>query len=172
MAGNVFALAHKHAEWKQTLRQLYPDLGEDDPAFRDTLDGASDLKEAVATLLESYSDDEALARSIDERIGLLRQRKARYEHRMQQKRQAMAALLDTADETKVELAAATISLTKTAPGVSIQDPAALPPEYLRSPPPGEPKPDMKAIKAALTSGKPVPGACLDNGGMTVTIRRL
>lgn len=49
------------------------------------------------------------------------------------------------------------------PAVEITDPAAVPAAFLRQPEPPPPAPDKTAIKAAWTSGQPVPGTRLVTG---------
>ena len=52
-------------------------------------------------------------------------------------------------------------------GVLITDPALIPADLMRQPPPA---PDKAAIAKLLKEGRPVPGATLGNGGPQLTIR--
>ncbi len=62
--------------------------------------------------------------------------------------------------------AATLSIRDVAPKAVVTDEAAVPDEYCRI----VRKPDMAAIKAGLDTG-PIDGVSLDNGGVSLTIRR-
>lgn len=57
----------------------------------------------------------------------------------------------------------TVVLVEPKPKPVVSDLLALPPEFLAPPKPQEPKPDYRAIEAALKRG-PVPGVTIANGG--------
>jgi Siphovirus Gp157 len=172
MSANIFSIAHRHNDLRLSLLDRYPELANDEDALSDTLEGVSDLKDVAARLCESIADAEAMAESIGARMKLMKDRKARYEAKADERRRILADILATAEESLVRLPNCTVTLTTTARGVVVTDPAQIPPEFLRSPPPGEPKPDLKAIGAALKDGKAVPGCELGGGIPSVQIRRL
>jgi hypothetical protein len=72
--------------------------------------------------------------------------------------------------TPLKLPAATVSVAKRKPGVVIDNEAEIPSRFFVEPPPPAPKLDKKALAAALAEGA-IPGAHLDNGSMSLTIRR-
>ena len=49
---------------RENLLRNHPGLLEDDEALRDTLDGLSDLKDVLVTIVESAIEDESLAEAI------------------------------------------------------------------------------------------------------------
>lgn len=141
-------------------------LEDDERAYLDTLEGESDLFEWVRRLLGKIEEDEGNVAALKEQIADRNARKGRAEHRIETTREALKALLDCARLDKLVLPEATLSIRDVAPKAVVTDEAAVPDEYCRI----VRKPDMAAIKAALDTG-PIEGVSLDNGGVSLTIRR-
>jgi hypothetical protein len=59
-------------EIRRRLVELHPDL--DDQTLNDTLDGATNFKEALSALIRSALDDECLAAALRDRISDMRAR--------------------------------------------------------------------------------------------------
>lgn len=139
-------------------------LTEDERLYLDTLEGETDLNECVRQLLNQIEKDEgdqaALQAQIEDRLA----RKNRAALRVKHNREAIAALLECAQIDKLALPEATVSVRKVPPKPIVTDEAALPDEFCKF----SRKPDMAAIKAADTLP---PGVTLDNGGVSLTVRR-
>ena len=73
------------------------------------------------------------------------------------------ALMRQSGRERVNTALFSLALYRKAPMAVIDDRDALPVAYLHAPPPPQPQPDRRAILAALKSGRPVPGAHLEEG---------
>jgi hypothetical protein len=83
-------------------------------------------------------------------------------------RTVLARQMAETGATTLRTSAHTISLRDTPRAVMVMDPAAIPPEFMRQPPP---KLDVAEIGKRLRAGELVPGVVLGNGGApTLQIR--
>lgn len=160
-----------HEALRERLLAEFPELREDETALADTLDGVSNLDEAVTAVVRSLDDDEAMIAGIAVRVEELSERAGRYKHRVAKKREMIAAAMEAANLRKVVKPDFTLSLTPVKPKVIITDETAIPSPFLVWPEPPPPRPDKRLIAAALDCGTPVAGACLSNGGVGITLRR-
>lgn len=161
-------LAH-HVALRDRILAECPDL--DEQTLADTLQGATNLYEAIAAVVRSMGDDESMLEGLDSRLAEMVERKKRIEARIDKKRELVAVAMGEADIKKFVDPAFTVSLVPTQRAVIVFDEAQLPPDYMRTPEPPAPRPDKKLIKQAITDGYTVPGATLSNGGQTITVRR-
>src|SRR5262249_469603 len=74
------------AELRRRLGELYPEL--DDQTPPDTLEGATNLREAIAGLIRSALEDEALIKGLKTLLESMKERLARLEDRAGGKRTA------------------------------------------------------------------------------------
>ena len=75
---------NRFTELRRRLIEDHPDL--DDETLFDTLDGATNLKEAVGELIRSALSDEALEAGLRVRIDEMKERQARFQSTAQSKR--------------------------------------------------------------------------------------
>lgn len=163
--------AHKllvETEAAKRLRARLAELTDDEETTRDTIEGETDLHEAIRGALLSIEDDQALVDGITARQADLTERGRRIKTRIDTKRSLVEEAMQAGSLTKLETDIATVSLRAIPPKVLITDEARLPQSYLI---PQPPKIDMASIKDALANSTPVPGAELSNGGVGITIRR-
>jgi hypothetical protein len=146
---------------------LSDELGDDERAYLDALEGETDLYEWCRRLLERIEEDEGVQAALAEQIGDRTLRKSRAAERVKAARQALTALLECARLDKLVLPEATLSVRDVPPKAIVTDEAAVPDELCKL----TRRPDMAAIKAEVESGAAVPGVSLDNGGTSLTIRR-
>lgn len=73
----------------------------------------------------------------------------------------------------MKLPTATLTLSTRAPGLIVTDEADIPAKYWVEQPRPAPKLDKKALTADLReeNAAPIPGATLDNGSFSLTVRR-
>lgn len=152
-------------ELRRRLLELYPDL--DDQTLADTLEGATDIKEALAALIRSALDDECLAKALKERVSAMRTRLDRLEKRAAEKRCLACETMEMAQMRKLLEPDFTASLRQGPAGLDIMDEAKLPIEFLI---PQPPKPDKRSILEALNAGSDVPGAVLCIPRPTLSVR--
>jgi hypothetical protein len=168
------AVTAERALSKQTaaakaLRDTLATLAGDDPELiRDSIEGETDLHEAVAMVSGQIREDEILCLGLSGMIATLEARKHRLEERMGRCRAAIEQALLIGEVKTLALPDATISLKNVPPTVEIINESEIPSEFWK---PRDPTLDRPAIKAALKDGRPVPGATLGNGSITISIRR-
>jgi len=146
------------------LRDL---LAEDERAYLDTLEGETDLYEIVSRLLAEIENDEGMKTALVAQIEDREARKKRAEERVKANRQGIAALMECAKLEKLVLPEATISLRRVPPKPIVTDETALPDDFCKF----VRRPDMAAIKAEVEAGRAVSGTSLDNGSVSLTVRR-
>ena len=150
------------------ILELCPDLELDEQLKLSTMEGETELCEIVSQLLAENEDDEGDIAKIKEQIAVRRERIARFERRIEARRNAIVSLMDTAMLTKLPLPEATVSVRTLHPAPKVANEEELPDDFCKF----VRKPDMEAIKAAFEAGKPLPaGVVLSNGGASLTIRR-
>ena len=155
----------RFTELRRRLLELHPDL--DDQTLADTLEGATDFKEAVAALIRSALEDECLAKALKDRLDQMRSRLSRLETRASSKRQVAVENMEAADLRKLQQPDFTASVRLSPPSVSIVAEDELPIDYLL---PQPPKPDKRAILEALSGGAFVPGAVLSEPKISLSVR--
>ena len=157
----------KHLDLKGRLLAAFPELRDDPDALLDTLDGATDLRVQIEAILNSAEEDRMMAAALQGRLADMEARLKRFDARQDRKREIVALAMAEAGLKKIELDIATVSLVNGRQSVIVTDETAIPPAYLRQPPP---VPDKKLIGAALREG-PVPGCQLTNAPPHLQIRR-
>ena len=158
----------EEAQRAKVLRDRIADMFDADEAtILDTLEGETDINEAILEVVEEISTRKAEASAIDIRIKALQDRKSRLEKGVETLRAVICQAMDMTGIKQVKNEAATITLKPTPPSVSITDEEAIPAVFWK---PQDPKLDKSALKQALDNGEEIPGATLSNGGITITIR--
>ena len=155
----------RFTELRRRLLELHPDL--DEQTLADTLEGATDFKEALAALIRSALEDECLAKALKERLEMMRGRLSRLEARASSKRQVAVENMEAADLRKLQEPDFTASVRIGPPSVTIVAEDELPIDYLL---PQPPKPDKRAILEALSGGTFVPGAILSHPKISLSVR--
>ena len=155
----------RFAEVRRRLLELYPDL--DDQTLADTLEGATNLREALAALIRSALEDEFMSKALKERIEIMRGRLSRIETRASQKRQIAIETMETTEVRKMTEADFTASLRTGPTSADIINELELLIDFLL---PQPPKPDKRSILDALTAGQIVPGAQLGQPKISLSVR--
>lgn len=151
----------------QALLCEHPELAEDVVARLDTLEGATDLKEALAWLLSIYQDATALLEGLQSHMKKLQAREARIAMRGYYINDLMLKVLQSADLRKVELPEATLSLKKNSPAlVGNADPQSLPDDLVKI----TRAVDRTKVRDALKDGRAVEGFALSNSPPSLVVR--
>jgi len=162
-------LERKAAALQVAITSLKELCGEDPDLFRDMVEGEVDLEGFASYCVDQILADEAYAEAVSKMISDLQARKKRFENRQERIRTLLAMTLDAAAAKKVSLPQATVSMSQRQPGLVITDEAEIPAQWWVR---GDPKLDKRGLAAFLKAKdtNKVPGATLDNGSITVTIR--
>ena len=148
------------------LLAVYPELLEDETLRLDVLEGETDLFRIITKALNERFEAESMANAIKERVSDLNSRGDRFKRKSEAMKKLIKALMDAADQDKITLPEATLSVTAPRTTVNIIDLAQLPQGYVRI----ERIADKKAIGEALKAGNEIPGAELALGEEGLTIR--
>jgi hypothetical protein len=130
----------------QAVRIMLADQFEDDErGWLDFLEGETDLFEIARRLLEKMEAEEGDREALTEQMDARKVRRDRCDGRIKGLRDSIAALMECAGVDKLPLPEATVSLRQLAASLKVNDPAAVPDEYL------VPKfaPDLAKIKEAF-----------------------
>ena len=147
------------------LHASFPDA--DEETLFDTVEGLTDLHEQVAAVVRSSLEDQMLASALKGRMDEMRSRLDRFEHRAAKKRELVTAVLEQAGIKRLQQPDFTASLRQLPPLLAIRDEGQIPTDYW------VPQPaqlDRRKLLASLKEGHRVPGAGLNNGGVSLTVR--
>jgi hypothetical protein len=148
------------------LINAYPELAGDDELRADMFEGETDLEKVVSRCLNASMEASSMVDAIKSRESDLRERRSRYERKAAAMKALILDMMTTADIPKMELAEATLSMRDPVPGVNVVNVDDLPQGYFKV----EKKADKTAIKKSILAGETVPGAELELGSQTLTIR--
>lgn len=155
----------RFGELRRRLIEADPEI--DDTTLFDTLDGATNLTEALGEVIRAALEEEALADGLRARMGAMRERLERIETASARKREVAQAVMEDAGIERILAPDFTVSLRVSPPGVAVVNEAEIPEPYWI---PQPPKLDRKGILDALKAGGPVPGATLTNSKVSLAVR--
>lgn len=153
---------------KELRNSLLASFGDDVDLIRDTIEGETNLREEIARVTGSIREDEVLTAGLDAMIDQLAARKQRVEARIATKRAIILQAMSIGEIKTLELPDVTMTVKAVPRAVEIIDEAQIPAEFWKA---REPTLDRKGIAAAIKEGRAIPGATLDNGGITLQLRR-
>jgi hypothetical protein len=157
---------NRFTELRRRLIEDYPEL--DDETLFDTLDGATNLKEAVGELVRSALVDEALENGLKARIDEMKQRLSRFQSTAQSKREFALKVMEEAGLEKLLEPDFTVSLRTSPCSLVVLDEQDIPDTYWV---PQPPKLNRKAALDAIKHGQQVPGVTLSNSRVSLSVRR-
>jgi hypothetical protein len=154
-----------HAELRRRLLESEPDL--DETTLTDTLEGATDLNEAIAEVVRSALLDSSYIAGLKQRIDEMRARLDRLELRHERKRAAVLDAMEAAGIAKITEPDFTVTLKASPLSVCITDETAIP-EWFWIPQPA--RLDKRSLLDALKAGTGITGAQLANRQSSLSIR--
>ncbi|MEO4040788.1 siphovirus Gp157 family protein [Hoeflea sp. CAU 1731] len=140
----------------------------DETTLLDTLEGATDLNEAIAAVVRSALDDECLVTGIKARLSELKERLDRIQIRIEKKRQLALSTMEEAGIEKILEPDFTLSLRTAPPSVLVTDETIIP-EWFWVPQPA--KLDKRALLDTLKAGTAITGAELANTRRSLGVRK-
>ena len=150
---------------RRQIFEAVPDI--DDETLADTLEGATNLHEAISALVRSSLDDEDLVSALRVRLEAYKQRLNRLGNRIKAKRALAQSAMEEAGIERIQEADFTLSLRNGLPSVVITDEAVIPEWFWI---PQASKLDRRGLLDALKSGTAVTGAELSNAQRSLTVR--
>lgn len=163
---------HRQAEAAKRLLASLKESGDaDDQEIVETaIEGETSLLEAIDEALAQIDECEILVTGLKAKEEVFADRRKVIEQRAERLRASIEQALIVTEQEKVTLPTATIYLAKRKPNIVIDNEADIPAAYWTIPK-VEPKLDKKALKEALDAKEEIPGAHLDNGSVSISIRR-
>ena len=158
--------SNRFTELRRRLIEADPEI--DETTLLDTLEGATDLNEAIGEVVRSALEDEAMLNGLKGRLEDLKLRLARIKHRLEKKREVALAVMEDTGIEKLMEPDFTVSLRVSPPGVVITSEEDIPEWFWV---PQDPKLDKRAILDAIKAGTAVTGAELSNSKISLAVRR-
>ena len=120
--------AFSHYEYlRNQLETQYPDA--DEETLLDTLEGITDLHEAIATVMRARLNDLTLSSALKSRIGNMQERLSRIDTRVEAMKEAIVTVMDRAGIKKITDPEFTLSLRPVSPGLELTDETLIPEEF-------------------------------------------
>jgi hypothetical protein len=164
---------HRQTEAAKSLLSSLRDQGVDDDAelVADTIEGETNLLEAIEAALAQIDECDVLITGLKAKEEEFETRRKSIERRAERVRALIEQAMLATDQTSLKLPTATLSLTKRAPGLIVNSEADIPSRFFVEQERPAPKLNKKALAAAIKAGEQVPGANLDNGSVSLSVRR-
>lgn len=155
------ALYALSAEYRDAAERLH-DLDLPDEVIADTLEGMAGAVEMKArNVAFAIRNCEALAEQIKEAEDAMAARRRALENRASRIRNYLQANMQACGMSNIECPEFKLSIRNNPASVIIDAESLLPSEFVTTQPPPAPRPDKKAIAAAIKCGQEVPGAHLE-----------
>ena len=143
-------------------------LGDGDPELlHDVLEGQTDIFEIMDWLLGRMADEESMQDAINSRIMSLQDRHTACGGRVKRLRDAIHVCMVAANEKTLRRPEATVTLGNRKPSIQSIDETLLPEQFFKT----TRSVSKSAINEAMKNGEVVPGVTMDNGGVSLTVRR-
>ncbi len=171
-----FALRQQTEAAKVLIATLRADgLADDAELVSDAVEGETDLREAIEVALAEIDECEVVEIGAKAKAAEFSSRASTAAARAERVRAMIEQALLTIDLSEpMRLPGATVSLTKRPRQVVITEESTIPSRFYEEQPRPAPKLDKKALLHALANlapGETIPGATLDNGSVSLTVRR-
>lgn len=172
-APNAERAVHIQMEAAKKLMDSLKEQGLDGDAelIADSIEGETNFLEAIEAALAEIDEREILKFGLREKIKTFGTREKQQDDAIDRIRALIEQAMMATDQTSLKLTTATISLRKVAPGLVITNEADIPARFWVEQPRPAPKLDKKALAEALKAGEAIEGAALDNGSLTLSVRR-
>jgi len=155
----------RFAHLRRRLIEADPEI--DETTLLDTLEGATNLHEAIGEVIRSALEEEALAGGLKSRLNKMKERLERFESQSAKKRQVALDVMEEAGIEKITAPDFTVSLRTAPPSVVVTDPTLIP-EFCWIPQP--PKLDRRRVMEALKAGSAISGVELSNSKICLLVR--
>ncbi|MCP4987736.1 MAG: hypothetical protein GY928_17265 [Colwellia sp.] len=183
----------KSKDITSAISHLKDICGDDTLLLADMIEGEIDLEGYVDTVSNLITNDESTCNLLKLRADQITSRKKRISDRAKRLRTLLATVLDDAGSKTVSTPESTVTITRLKPGLVIEDDAEIPVDWWKR---SDPKLNIAGIRKQLNDRREaleaipedaedkvllrseidkefpnVPGVSLDNGELSLTIRR-
>jgi len=161
---------------KNAARDLLASLKRDGEAgdvelVADAIEGETNLREAISAALDEIDECDVIEAGCKAKAAEFEARAAAADKRRERIRALIEQAMVSTEQPSLRLPAATVSVTKRPAGLVIANEADIPAEFWITQEAPAPKLNKKALLAALNDNQVIPGAGLDNGSVSLTVRR-
>ncbi|MGJ7039183.1 hypothetical protein J2Y63_002438 [Shinella sp. BE166] len=172
MANTAYSIARNTEAAKKLLLNIRAGGdGDDAELIADAIEGETGLLEAIGEALDTIDEEEVIQVGLKAKEGEFAARRLSSEKRVERIRASIEQAMLATEQTSFRLTTGTVTLSKRAPGLIISNEPDIPAEFWIEQERPAPKLDKKAVLRALNDKKAVPGAGLDNGSYTLSVRR-
>jgi hypothetical protein len=145
--------------------------GDDAELMADAVEGETSLHEAVEAVLAQIDECDVMVVGLKAKEAAFAARRAKIEARAEFLQASIEQAMLAAEQQKITLPGATVFLSKRPAKLIVEDEASIPSRFFVEQERPAPKLDKKALADALKANETIPGATLDNGSVSLTIRR-
>lgn len=157
---------------KKLLMQLRQDgNGDDAELVADSIEGETNLVEALEAAVAEIDECEIVIVGLKAKEEAFEARRKQTEDRVERIRAVIEQAMMATEQYSMRLTTATISLTKRKAGLVITNEPDIPARFWVEQERPAPKLDKRALAEALAANEAIPGATLDNGSLSLTVRR-
>ncbi len=142
------------------------EYADDMETFWDTLDGETDIMDAVGHVIRQIVEADAAIVATDEMVKRYTARKSGHQARRQALQRTLKMVMQSTGQKKIPHPLGTVSLREGVNSVHIPDPDAIPSQLCKI----TRLPDKTAIKKLLLEGEEIEGAELVKGPESVSLR--
>lgn len=172
MANAEHAIARNTEYAKRLLADLRASGNADDAELvADTIEGETGLHEAIEAALAEIDECDVIVAGLKVKEAEFAARRAAAEKRIERIRAMIEQAMLATEQTSFRLTTGTVTLTKRAAGLLVTNEADIPGEFWVEQERPAPKLDKKALLRALNDKRTIPGAGLDNGSFSLSVRR-
>jgi len=163
----------RQTEAAKRLVSSLKEAGEADDAelVADMIEGETSLPEAIEAALSEIDECEVIIAGLKAKEQAFETRRKAAETRADRIRALIEQAMLATDQPTLRLTTATVSLRKIAPALVVTNEADIPARFWVEQERPAPKLDKKALAEAVKNNEPIPGATLDNGGFSLSVRR-
>jgi len=187
---------HRSIKAAKSLRfDLARMLAGDEQALTDTFDGETTLDAEIRAAVLAIEEDEIFVAGIKAREAELKNRRLRFEKRIEATRGLIEQAMTVANWPKLEMDIGTVSVGKATPRIEIDDESEIPTQFWKREDPtldkagltkvlrerqkaldnvlkiGVPEERARALGKLNEEMPPIPGCHIETGGVALTIRR-
>ena len=168
---SLLALRRESEAAKTLIVHLKAMQIDDEETVHDTIEGETNLVEAVTEVVKAIREDEAHIAALKDYEAQLETRRKRLEGHREAIRAAIQVALSTAEQDTIKTPFGTAFLADVGQKVMVIDESLIPSKFWKPKDPVLDKVALNAAVKALGKGEKIPGVEVSNGGKTLKISK-